>query len=95
VLNKIHDYAEAYTTSTAESVGADYCAEFVEDAPSVLPTTEQSSMVGEWKKEVNEKLGKCLRVVYVCSACGCAVGCESFHRRSYCPNCGAKMKSEE
>ena len=37
VLDKIHAYAEAYTTSTGASVGADYCAEFVENAPSVVP----------------------------------------------------------
>ena len=60
-------------------------SDFVDDG---TPTER----TGEWKKEVNEKLGKCLRVVYVCSACGCAVGCEHFLRRSYCPNCGAKMK---
>lgn len=58
----------------------------IEDAPSVVPTNEQSSMVGEWIVADDESV---LFTVYKCSRCG-KVHAHSPH--NYCPNCGAKMK---
>lgn len=59
MINKIRAYAEADTTSTEKSIGANCCAEFVECAPSAVPTTEKSSMVDRsiikyWRRYLEE-----------------------------------------
>ena len=65
---------------------------YIEQAPSVVPTTEQSSMVGEWKP-FDRTWG---REIWACSVCGESVanmptsGDKPLY--DYCPNCGAKMK---
>lgn len=50
---------------------------------------------GEWKKVTNPTLGICLQEVYICSVCGIASGCQYSARRSFCPNCGARMKGAD
>ena len=50
-------------------------------------------MVGHWIEHNNSDLGQCMRVLYECSCCRAWLGCEYFVRKSYCPNCGAKMES--
>jgi len=49
---------------------------------------------GKWIKHENPTLGHCLQVIYECSVCHIAHGCEYFVRRSFCPNCGADMRGE-
>lgn len=46
---------------------------------------------GEWIKHENPTLGHCMKIIYECSVCHIAVGCEYFVRRSFCPSCGAEM----
>ena len=60
----------------------------IKHAPSVVPTTEQSSKVGEWI-EVDDG-----RVSCKCSICKeeYLLYEEDVFGRNYCPNCGAKMK---
>lgn len=56
--------------------------------PSVVPTTEQYSKVGEWLQ------GNPL-VRPICSVCGePCIGLHGFDYKAsdFCPNCGAKMK---
>lgn len=59
----------------------------IEKAPSVVPTTEQSSKVGEWiyidEPIMGNPYGR-----YRCSRCEM----EKPHETDYCPNCGVKMK---
>ena len=89
VLNKIHTYAEADTTSTEESIGADYCAECVKDAPSVIPKVKE----GKWIAKDG---------VFYCSCCDNDSGLSEedvylykFSLPNYCPYCGVRMESEE
>ena len=51
--------------------------------------------IGRWRVEENPTAGRCLQKVYICDICGSAVGCRYFIRRSFCPNCGAKMEVDE
>lgn len=51
----------------------------IEDAPSVVPTTEQSSIVGEWIDNHNG--------TFTCSKCG-----DKHSKSNYCSACGARMK---
>jgi len=55
---------------------------------------ERTAEVGHWIKHENPNLGRCMMVSYECSCCHAWLGCEYFLRRSYCPNCGAKMEVE-
>jgi hypothetical protein len=74
--------------------------EFIEDLPPVNPTK-----TGHW---VEENIDKGSRKIF-CSECGCpppfehvsdgdvysANGYGVINKTKFCPNCGAKMKSEE
>ena len=79
-LEVISDYVN-YPTE-----GDKVCA--IKNAPSVVPTTEQSSKVGEWI-EVDDG-----RVSCKCSICKeeYLLYEEDVFGRNYCPNCGTKMK---
>lgn len=46
---------------------------------------------GHWIKHKNNAAGICLKISWECSVCRVWLGCEYFVRRSYCPNCGARM----
>ena len=52
----------------------------------------ENQKTGHWIKHENSKLGKCMQISYECSNCKVWLGCEYFVRKSYCPNCGARMK---
>ena len=60
----------------------------IENAPSVVPTTEKSSIVGEWIY-TSDQSGYIGNPVEKCSVCGVEYEQAPFN---YCPNCGAKMK---
>ena len=47
---------------------------------------------GRWIRHESPNLGKCMKVLYECSVCKAWLGCEYFLRRSFCPNCGARME---
>ena len=60
-----------------------YMLGHIEDAPSVVPTTEQSSKVGKWIADRH------------CSECEWDkkdADYTSGWQENYCPHCGAKMK---
>ena len=61
----------------------------IDTAPSVVPTTEQSPMVGKWMPIVEAtEMGEPYIAGIYCSECGETLRCEA----NFCPNCGAKMK---
>lgn len=60
-----------------------------------MPDDGRKVGAGRWIRHINNRLGKCGRVTYECSVCNVGLGCEYFVRRSYCPNCGAKMEGAE
>lgn len=96
VLNNIRSYAER-TTSIEKSSGAKNCAEFVENAPSVVPKR------GKWIDRASKLDAGLGRHNFVCSECAHTAwyfvgGSEDWWDRekpNYCPNCGAKMKRTE
>lgn len=55
----------------------------------------ENQKTGYWIKHEKPNLGKCMKITYECSNCKVWVGCEYFIRKSYCPNCGAKMQEVE
>jgi len=70
-------------------------ADVIRNAPSVVPTTEQSSEIGEWIE-----IEVCDNNVDEWQSAKCSV-CGKYHTTpylyyfdnfNYCPNCGAKMK---
>ena len=53
---------------------------------------EQIRAEGEWIERTDHKLGKCMEYSAECSVCG-TLHCHRYQPyKSYCPNCGAKMK---
>ena len=97
VLDKIHAYAEACTTSTEESIGADYCAEFVEVAPSVVPSREEPKR-GKWTEVEISEHGELSIVSMRCNQCGryaylvLPKGTKCVY--DYCPWCKADMRGD-
>ena len=65
-----------------------------QDIKKMPPVTPQPKM-GRWIKHENPNLGQCMKISYECSNCKVWLGCEYFVRKSYCPNCGAKMQEVE
>ena len=67
-----------------------------------LPPVKQQPKIGQWigHREHCENLGVMpsgLGVYEWCSNCDCGIDVREWHRNhyNYCPNCGAKMESEE
>ena len=89
LIKQMIDYQNLDTVNTSNAIGAAYCVELAENAPSVVPTTEKSSMVGEWRAStVHSGIVKC-------SVCGYQAGAYAESKEyKYCPNCGAKMRLE-
>lgn len=54
----------------------------------------ENQKTGHWIKHENPNLGQCMKISYECSYCKVWLGCEYFVRKSYCPNCGAKMEGD-
>lgn len=46
---------------------------------------------GEWIRKTDTRFGPKLNDIIICSECKIAFSTEDMLRRSYCPNCGAKM----
>ena len=103
VLNKLN---EQYKVNRFEehndmaNEGINQAESIVQDAPSVVPTTEQSSEVGEWIRDRywsrGTGMGEEYGFFYKCSLCEYEV--EDGYTRcgfNYCPNCGAKMKGAD
>lgn len=70
----------------------DKVVELIEDAPSVVPTTEQSSEVGE-RKRGEWRASTAHSGIVKCSVCGYQAGAYAESKEyNFCPKCGAKMK---
>lgn len=64
------------------------------DALEMAIEALEERKTGRWIRHESPNLGKCMKVLYECSVCKAWLGCEYFLRRSFCPNCGAKMEGE-
>ena len=61
----------------------------LQDCPLVgIPTL--TDKVGEWLKDVIAGVE-----LYFCSECGSPLMTDDINENHYCPNCGARMESEE
>ncbi len=60
------------------------------------PTIEAEPIrYGEWTRKTDTRFGPKLNDIIICSECKIAFSTEDMFRRSYCPNCGAKMDKGE
>lgn len=57
-----------------------------------MPTIEAEPIKhGRWIRKLDTRFGPMLNDLIICSVCNIAFSTENMIRRSYCPNCGAKM----
>ena len=49
---------------------------------------------GKWIRQTDTRFGEMLNDILICSECNIAFSTLSMIRRSYCPNCGARMDEE-
>lgn len=66
----------------------------LEDLPSAVVEAETVKH-GHWARHLDTRFGRKLNDIIICSCCGIAFSTEYMIRRSYCPNCGAKMDEVE
>ena len=62
----------------------------IEDLPSAQPERKK----GKWIRKTDTRFGEMLNDILICSECGIAFSTLNMIRRSYCPNCGARMEGE-
>ena len=48
---------------------------------------------GEWERRLDTRFGPKLNDIIICSNCKVAFSTEDMFRRSFCPNCGADMRT--
>lgn len=49
---------------------------------------------GKWIRKKDTRFGEMLNDILICSECQIAFSTVTMIRRSYCPNCGARMSNE-
>lgn len=49
---------------------------------------------GKWIRQTDTRFGEMLNDILICSECNVAFSTVKMIRRSYCPNCGARMDAE-
>ena len=49
---------------------------------------------GKWIRKTDTRFGEMLNDILICSECHIAFSTVTMIRRSYCPNCGARMDEE-
>lgn len=64
----------------------------IEDEITDAPTIEAEPVRhGHWKRKLDTRFGEKLNDIIGCSECNIYFSTIDMIRRSYCPNCGAKM----
>ena len=57
-----------------------------------IPAADVREVVrGEWIRRLDTRFGPKLNDIIICSNCNIAFSTENMIRRSFCPNCGARM----
>lgn len=59
-----------------------------------LPPAQPQCRTGRWIRKTDTRFGEMLNDILICSECGIAFPTLNMIRRSYCPNCGSKMKEK-
>ena len=83
-------------STTEERVIKEYCEPrnlvviAAEDLHAIDPVKH-----GRWIRKTDTRFGPKLNDLLICSECNIAFSTEDMKRRSYCPNCGARMDGEE
>ena len=80
--------------------GESYCAYNLftvadHERPFDCPLSEYPIRHGKWTRRFDTRFTPELNDIVICSECGIAYSTGILSRRSYCPNCGAKMDEEE
>lgn len=73
--------------------------ELREDVPQIIkdycdaqPTVDAAPVRhGKWIRQTDTRFGEMLNDILICSECQIAFSTVKMIRRSYCPNCGARM----
>lgn len=65
----------------------------IKDAPSVVPSREEPKC-GKWILD-EEESKKHIEPIYICSACKNYEAWGNTEKTPFCPNCGARMESDE
>lgn len=87
VCDYIAEFVNNEYSTQAECDMVDYMIEGIQHLPSV---TQKS---GKWERHyIRPNVYKDL--LWYCSACGIGCGYNNAFMFDYCPNCGAKMESE-
>ena len=83
ILSKAHECRDDLADDEPCCVDADD----IREAPSVYPKAK----VGHWKRISADKYVQHATYYYICSECEKDI----IGEHNYCPNCGAKMESED
>jgi len=60
-----------------------------------MPTIDAEPVQhGKWIRQTDTRFGEMLNDILICSECNIAFPTVNMIRRSYCPNCGARMDKE-
>lgn len=85
-IAKIKDMPVTYDAETVQR-----CIEIVSNAPTI---DAEPVRHGKWIRQTDTRFGEMLNDILICSECNIAFSTLSMIRRSYCPNCGARMDEE-
>ena len=86
VLNLEYEVEMADDWKTAHEI-----ANVVKYAPTVDAVPVRH---GKWIRQTDTRFGEMLNDILICSECNIAFPTVNMIRRSYCPNCGARMDEE-
>jgi len=76
---------------TPRANGKDLITELIDSMPTI---DAEPVRHGKWIRQTDTRFGEMLNDILICSECNVAFSTVKMIRRSYCPNCGARMDKE-
>ena len=72
-----------------------YSENDIREMIDMMPTVDALPVRhGKWIRKKDTRFGEMLNDILICSECQIAFSTVTMIRRSYCPNCGARMDEE-